>query len=68
MEGLSGGGLVLYLLHDNFRFDRLGDVARTAMVFDDLWIAVHDRPGAGGHGVYHYDSDLALRPGTALGI
>ena len=55
------------LLDGHLRFGRLGDVARAALVFDDLWVAVHGGPGAGGNGVCHHGVDLALRPGAALG-
>ena len=36
MQMLSGGGLVAYALDDHLRVVRLGDVARPALVLDDL--------------------------------
>ena len=48
MRTLSAGGLVVYALTMTFAVDRLGDVARPALVLDDLRVPVRDRPGAHG--------------------
>ncbi len=67
-RGCGGGGIVAVDAHGrverhrtgdvriyrHVRFDRLGDVHRAALVFDNLWDAVHGGPGAGGHGVCHH--------------
>ena len=46
MQVLSGGGLLALRPDDDVRVVRLGDVARAALVLDDLRHALHGRPGA----------------------
>ena len=51
LEGMSGPGLILYGIDSDVRVDRLGDVARAALVFDDFRNDFHDDRSAGGDGL-----------------
>ena len=48
LQLLGRGGLAALRPDHHLRVDRLGDVARAALVLDDLRRAVHGRPGARG--------------------
>ena len=61
MQMLSAGGLRRLRPDDHLRVVRLADVARAALVLDDLRRADHGRPGAVGAGV----PDRRARRGSA---
>ena len=65
MQLLSGGGLRRLRPDDHLRLVRLADVARPALVLDDLRRADHGRPGADGAGVPDHRAGLAQPPPAA---
>ena len=65
MQMLSGGGLRRLRPDDHVRVVRLADVARAALVLDDLRRADHRRPGPDGAGVPDRRARVAQPPAAA---